>query len=58
MAADMWNTEGKVGVRRDDRMPEWGLLVWALGIHWVLREVELACLTLHEDVVRLQNRDR
>jgi len=56
----LWNTEGnKVGVRRDDRMPEGGLLVWALGIHWVLREVELACLTLHEDVVvRLQSRDR
>lgn len=55
----LWEAERKKPISRtDDKMPSGGLLVWALGIHWVLREVELACLTLHEDVVKIYAKDR
>eukprot|EP00435_Cladocopium_sp_Y103_P032358 s2067_g8.t1 len=42
-----------VSIARDEGWPYGGPLVWALGIHFVLREVELSTLNLHEDCIQL-----
>ena len=48
----MWLAEGRsFTMPTDGRWPFGGALVWALGIHFVLRELELGTLTLHEDCV-------
>ena len=35
--------------------PHGGLLVWALGTHYLLREIEMASLVFHREIVRLDN---
>ena len=52
---EAWELDGGVVGPPKPEGPHGGLLVWALGCHFLLREVELACLTLHKDIVHLDH---
>lgn len=50
----LWASEGRaVRLGMDASWPYASLLAWALGIHFVLREVELSTLTLDDGCIKL-----